>query len=88
MEAKGFNYKYYQRIETGRCNLTLRTLQRIASALQVRVEELFQFPLGSKQHFPEAQEVIGLVTAMIADQDEAALRKVQTFIVEILDRRT
>lgn len=87
IEAKGLNHKYLQRIEAGRCNLTLRTLQKIASALEVKVEDLFQFPLGSPQRLPEAQEVVGLVITMIAGQDKAALKKVQIFIEEILDRR-
>lgn len=87
IEARGLNYKYYQRIEAGRCNLTLSTLQKIASALEVKVEDLFQFPLGASQHLPEAQEVIGLVTAMIAGQDRVALKKLQIFIMEILDRK-
>lgn len=87
LESRGLNYKYYQRIEAGRCNLTLSTLQKIASALEVKVEDLFQFPLGSSQHLPEAQEIIGLVTAMIAGQDRGALKKLQIFIMEILDRK-
>lgn len=87
IEARGLNYKYLQRIEAGRCNLTLKTLQRVASALELKVEDLFQFPLVSPQHPPETQEVVGLVIAMIAGQDKAALKKLQIFIEEILDRR-
>ncbi|VUZ83714.1 hypothetical protein MELA_00067 [Candidatus Methylomirabilis lanthanidiphila] len=83
----GVNYKYLQRIEAGRCNLTLKTLQRVASVLEVRIEDLFQFPLGSSEPFPEAQEVIGLVMAIIAGHDKAALKKLQIFIKEILDRK-
>lgn len=41
VEAKRLNYKYLQRIEAGRCNLTLRTLQKVASALEVKIEDLF-----------------------------------------------
>lgn len=87
IEARGLNYKYLQRIEAGRCNLTLKTLQRVASALELKVEDLFQFPLGSPQHLPETQEVVGLVISMIAGQDKAALKKLQIFIEEILNRR-
>jgi transcriptional regulator with XRE-family HTH domain len=42
LEHFGVNYKYYQRIEAGRVNLTLRSLNKLASALEVRVLELFQ----------------------------------------------
>ena len=84
IEARGLNYKYLQRIEAGRCNLTLTTLQRVASVLELKIEDLFQFPLESPQHPPEAQEVVGRVTALIAGQDKAALKKLQIFIKEML----
>lgn len=87
IEAKGLNYKYLQRIEAGRCNLTLKTLEKIASALEVKVEELFLFPLGSSEPLPEAQEMIGFITTLIAGRDKAALRKLRIFIKEILDRK-
>jgi len=39
----GFDYKYYQRIEYGEKNLTLKTLNRWAEGLGVPVSELFRF---------------------------------------------
>ena len=39
----GFEYKYYQRIEYGQKNLTLKTLHKLAKAFGVKVEELFWF---------------------------------------------
>lgn len=87
IEARGLNYKYLQRIEAGRCNLTLKTLQRVASVLELKIEDLFQFPLESPQHPPETQEIVGLVIGMIARQDKKALKKLQLFIKEILDRK-
>ncbi len=39
----GFDYKYYQRIEYGEKNLTLKTLNRLAEGLGVPVSELFRF---------------------------------------------
>ena len=39
----GFEYKYYQRIEYGQKNLTLKTLNKLAKAFGVKVEELFRF---------------------------------------------
>lgn len=87
IEAKRLNYKYLQRIEAGRCNPTLKTLQKIASALDVRVEDLFQFPLESSERCSEAQEVIGLVTTLAASRDKTALKKLRIFIKEILGRK-
>jgi len=39
----GFEYKYYQRIEYGQKNLSLRTLNRLAKAFGLPVSELFRF---------------------------------------------
>ncbi len=39
----GFDYKYYQRIEYGEKNLTLKTLNKLAKGLGVPVSELFHF---------------------------------------------
>jgi transcriptional regulator with XRE-family HTH domain len=39
----GFEYKYYQRIEYGQKNLSIRTLNKLAKAFGVPVSELFQF---------------------------------------------
>ena len=39
----GFDYKYYQRIEYGQKNLSLKTLNRLAKAFGVPVSELFRF---------------------------------------------
>jgi transcriptional regulator with XRE-family HTH domain len=39
----GFEYKYYQRIEYGQRNLSLKTLNKLAKAFGVPVSELFQF---------------------------------------------
>ncbi len=42
MGERGLSYKYYQRLESGRANMTIRTLERVARALGVPFEELVQ----------------------------------------------
>jgi len=37
----GFEYKYYQRIEYGQKNLSLKTLNKLAKAFGIRIAELF-----------------------------------------------
>ncbi len=44
IEARLFNFKYLQRIEAGRVNLTLRTLERIAEILGTDVRALLADP--------------------------------------------
>ena len=39
----GFDYKYYQRIEYGEKNLTLKSLNKLAKAFGVPISELFRF---------------------------------------------
>jgi len=43
MEGFGISYKYYQKIETGKVNITLNTIEKIAKALNVDSRELFIF---------------------------------------------
>ena len=40
----GFDYKYYQRVESLKANLTLRTLSRISEALRVSPAVFFKSP--------------------------------------------
>ena len=43
MQDRGFNYRYFQKIESGTVNLTVRTLNRLAKAFRVSLVEFFQF---------------------------------------------
>jgi len=38
----GFDYKYYQRIEYGQKNLTLRTINRLAEAFYVEAADILK----------------------------------------------
>jgi transcriptional regulator with XRE-family HTH domain len=39
----GFEYKYYQRIEYGQKNLSLKTLNKLSKAFGIPASELFRF---------------------------------------------
>ena len=39
----GFEYKYYQRIEYGQKNLSLKTLNRLSKAFGIEIGELLNF---------------------------------------------
>ena len=43
MQNFGFNYRYYQMIESGAANLTLKSVNRLAKAFQVPALEFFRF---------------------------------------------
>lgn len=46
MAERGLSYKYYQKIEAGKVNLTLQSLGKLAAALELDVSDLFRFPLS------------------------------------------
>ena len=41
MTQKGFNYRHYQKLESGTYSFTLHTLQRLALALNVEIKTFF-----------------------------------------------
>jgi transcriptional regulator with XRE-family HTH domain len=84
MAERGFSYKYYQKIEAGRVNLTLKSLAKLAAALGVEVSDLFRFPLPQGKVAAEANRVAALVTWLINAAEEEDLRKIRVFITEVL----
>ena len=56
MEGRGISYKYYQRIESGKVNLTLRSLEKLASALGIKIIDLFQRPELKKRAFEKPKQ--------------------------------
>jgi len=40
-EKAGLNYKFYQRVESGKSNLTLKTLSKISRVLKIHPREFF-----------------------------------------------
>ena len=63
MTERGLSYKHYQRIEAGKVNLTLKSLEKLAAALEVEVGELFRFPFPPRPLAAEANRVVALVTS-------------------------
>ena len=51
VEALGISYKYFQKVETGKANVTLKTIEKIASALKVDPTEFFDFPKAKSSEF-------------------------------------
>ena len=81
MEGFGISYKYFQKIETGKVNVTLKTLEKIASALDIDARDLFILPLDKSK---EINELAALVKEIIRKDDRKSARKLNTFIREIL----
>jgi transcriptional regulator with XRE-family HTH domain len=81
MEGFGLSYKYYQKIERGKVNVTLRTLEKISKALDIETSELFVFPLEKSK---EVNELVALIGEIIKKDDRKTARKLSLFIKEIL----
>ncbi len=81
MESLGLSYKYFQRIEQGRANVTLATLEKVAEALQISAGELLSLPFTDDA---EANELASSVGRIIGKDDTAKIRKLNTFIRDIL----
>ena len=81
LEDLGINYRYYQKVETGKANMTLKTLEKIAGALNVDPTDLFIIPLSKSK---EKDELIIMITEIINRNDRVSLNKLKVFIKEIL----
>jgi transcriptional regulator with XRE-family HTH domain len=81
MDGLGLSYKYYQRIEAGKVNLTLNTLEKIAKALSIDVTDLFILPLSTSK---EINKLTAQINKIIKTKDNKAIRKLNLFIGDIL----
>jgi len=81
VEAFGISYKYYQKIEGGKVNVTLNTIEKIANALDINATDLFVFPLDNSK---EINELSSLISEIIKNGDIKSAKKLNLFIKEIL----
>lgn len=81
MEGLGISYKYYQRIEAGQANITLKTLQKVTNALDISALSLLSLPLSKA---PEVNELVALVAGIIEKNDTIAAKKASLLIKEFL----
>ncbi len=81
MEEFGISYKYYQKIERGKVNVTLGTIEKIAEALNVKARELFRLPLAESK---EIDELTTLITEIIDKRDKKLIKKLNVLIKVIL----
>lgn len=57
-ELAGMNWRYYSETERGQRNISVGSLQRIADALEISIEDIFRFQ--SKKRLTEDEENIML----------------------------
>ena len=81
MEGFGISYKYYQRIETGKTNVTLNTIEKIASAFGIDPTEFFILPPNKSN---EVNELAASIIEIIRKNDKKSARKLSLLIKEFL----
>ena len=77
MARFGLSYKYYQRIEAGKVNITLKTLEKISEALGIDAAELLTLPLNTSQ---EVNEMVAVVAEIVKADDRETAKKVCLFV--------
>ena len=81
LEAYGIDKRYFQKIEAGNANITIKTLGKIASALKVEPKEFFDFPDEKSPEFAKLSAVVNEITKAI---DEKKARELNILLSEIL----
>ena len=81
MARFGLSYKYYQRIEAGKVNMTLKTLEKIAGALGVDAAELLALPLARSQ---EVNEMVAVIAEIVKADDRKTAMKISLFVKEFM----
>ncbi len=78
-ERSGLHTNYVGQIERGEKNLTLETLEKIVSGLDVSLEKLFRY-LGPMESRDALGEIVELLSERSADDHEMALKVLKTVL--------
>ena len=79
--GRGINYRYFQKIEAGKANITLETIENVAEALEIEPTDLLRFQLSDSEG---ANELNVLISDVIQEGDSDKIRKLVLFVREIL----
>ena len=81
LEQLGISYKYYQRIENGKANVTLATIEKLADALGVDPTEILFMPFSGSE---EENELAARFTDLIKSKEKEKIKKLLHVIDHIL----
>jgi len=80
-ERGGINPKYYGAIERGQINVTLKTMDNLASVLGVKLGELFSFDLLPNEK--EKEEVMVNIISLLRHASKDKLRRLNLFLSKV-----
>lgn len=84
MEAHGFSYRYYGRMERGLVNPTVETLLRLCDIFDITLVDLFAFASDARTASEDAEAVAMKVTQVLKQGDAQKIAKLKVFLEEIL----
>jgi transcriptional regulator with XRE-family HTH domain len=83
-ERAGLHYTYIGGVERGERNISLESMGKIASGLDVNIGELFPF-VSRKGKIPETDSLRNEIVNMLYECDRKALKLIAKVIKEIKD---
>jgi transcriptional regulator with XRE-family HTH domain len=83
-EKAGFNISYIGFIERAERNVSMKNLEKIASALDVGVYELFTY-LKEQEELPE-ESTLKEVISLLRQRDPKDIEMVRNILIEIFER--
>ena len=83
-ERAELSFKYYAEVERGLRNPSLRSMEKIANALGVGMDDLFRFKSSHKLTEDE-ERIIAIVTRVLAEGSKKQKRQVANILHDIMD---
>ncbi len=83
-ERAGLHYTYIGGVERGERNLSLKSIEMIADALEVDIRGLFVVP-SLKRLDAECSNIIGDINRLIADKNIAILQLVKLLVKDVIE---
>jgi len=83
-DRAGLHFTYWGAVERGEKNLTIESMQKIASGLGTTIRSLFKYEKGSEAEDPAIlSEILGLLRGLNQKQLELARRVIKSAVAEM-----
>jgi len=83
-ESSGLHWKFIGQVERGDSDIKLNNIAKIASGLEMEIDELLLFCFPKEEFSKEADEILALLIPILKSNKKKTLRRLKVFIEEIL----
>ena len=83
-DRSGLHWKFIGQVERGDSDIKLNNIARIASGLEMDIDDLLFFCFPQERFSKEAKEILALLIPILKSNKKKTLRKLKVFINEIL----